>query len=631
MSFHSWLRKLRSTMVPGRGQRRRDQRNLRRAATHRPGLQALDDRSVPAFLTGVDYTVGWSPSEVRAGDFNGDDIPDLATLNISTNDVSVLMGNGDGTFQPARSSYAGDGYPLASLAVGDFNEDGKLDLATGSNFYDLYGYGIDDVVVLLGHGDGTFAAPRYLGTDLPAQSVVTGDLNGDDHLDLVVVSWDDTSQTGSLSVLLGGGDGTFALASTDPEDGFRPSPALADFDGDGNTDVVLGRELFLGNGDGTLREPSDIGVDAYWGTIVGDFDGDGDFDLAGTNFDRVSVLRGNGDGTFQPAQFFAAGAYPYSINAADVNGDSVLDLVMLTSGSPEGYVTALLGSGDGSFGLPISITLDHGPNSLVVADVNADGLADAAVISSDSSIPFSMTGTLSVLLNDGVWPPDDPPSVRIRDSAVNEFNTDVIFASFTVTLSHTSTTDVTVQYATADLSATAGSDYTASSGTVTIPAGQTYATVTIPVKDDRLGEPTETFAVNLSAPTNATIGDGQGVITIFDNEPRIMIDDVSKAEGRKNRSTFFTFTVTLVSAYDQPVTVSLRTVDGTATTAAGDYVAKSGTLTFAPGETTKTVTIEVKGDNRRESNETFYLDLFGNSANSLLLDGRGVGTIVNDD
>jgi hypothetical protein len=166
---------------------------------------------------------------------------------------------------------------------------------------------------------------------------------------------------------------------------------------------------------------------------------------------------------------------------------------------------------------------------------------------------------------------------------------------------------------------------------VTIPAGQTYATVTIPVKDDRLGEPTETFAVNLSAPTNATIGDGQGVITIFDNEPRIMIDDVSKAEGRKNRSTFFTFTVTLVSAYDQPLTVSLRTADGTATTAAGDYVAKSGTLTFAPGETTKTVTIEVKGDNRRESNETFYLDLFGNSANSLLLDGQGVGTIVNDD
>ena len=161
----------------------------------------------------------------------------------------------------------------------------------------------------------------------------------------------------------------------------------------------------------------------------------------------------------------------------------------------------------------------------------------------------------------------------------------------------------------------AGSDYVAASGDVIIPAGQTSATFTVAVMGDRLPEPTETFAVNLSAATNATIGDGQGVATILDDEPRISISDVTKREGRNGKTTLFTFTVTLSAAYDQPVTMSFQTVNGTATTGDSDYVARTGTLTFAPGETTKTITIEVKGDSKREANETFYLDLFGISSN----------------
>ncbi len=94
---------------------------------------------------------------------------------------------------------------------------------------------------------------------------------------------------------------------------------------------------------------------------------------------------------------------------------------------------------------------------------------------------------------------------------------------------------------------------------------------------------------------------------------------------------FCTFTVTLSAAYDQPVTISFRTANGAATTSDRDYVAKSGTLTFAPGETTKTITIEVKGDSKKEANETFYLDLFDSSSNSLFTKNRGLGTIVNDD
>jgi Calx-beta domain len=110
---------------------------------------------------------------------------------------------------------------------------------------------------------------------------------------------------------------------------------------------------------------------------------------------------------------------------------------------------------------------------------------------------------------------------------------------------------------------------------------------------------------------------------------RISISDVTKREGRKG-TTLFTFTVTLSAAYDQAVTMSYRTVDGTATTSDSDYIAKTGTLTFAAGETTKTITIEVKGDSKREADEIFYLDLFDNSSNSLFTKNRGLGTILND-
>jgi hypothetical protein len=130
---------------------------------------------------------------------------------------------------------------------------------------------------------------------------------------------------------------------------------------------------------------------------------------------------------------------------------------------------------------------------------------------------------------------------------------------------------------------------------------------------------------------NATIADSQAVGTIMDDEPRISISDVAKYEGKKGQKTSFTFTVTLSAAYDQPVTVSFKTTDGTAKTSDNDYVAKSGTLTFAPGETSKTITIVVNGDSKKEADETFYLDLFGNSGNSLFTKSRGIGTILNDD
>ena len=222
-----------------------------------------------------------------------------------------------------------------------------------------------------------------------------------------------------------------------------------------------------------------------------------------------------------------------------------------------------------------------------------------------------------------------PLTLSVSDARVTEGNTGSRSATFTVTLSAASTLPVTVGYATSNGTANAPSDYVAASGNLTFAPGETNKSVTILVKGDRLGEPNETFFINLSAANNATVLDGQGVGTIVDDEPRVTINDVARAEGDSGTTTFV-FTVSLSTPYDAPVTVRFATSDGTAKTIDNDYFASSGSLTFSAGQTQKTVTIKVRGDRRKESNEVFYVNL-SEAKNSLILKSRGVGTIVNDD
>jgi hypothetical protein len=319
--------------------------------------------------------------------------------------------------------------------------------------------------------------------------------------------------------------------------------------------------------------------------------------------------------------------YTYPTVTADFNNDGRGDVFAVRfEGMADWAVgTVYLGRADGTFDAGQTFPVGSNPGWVAAGDIDGDGATDLAVYNyySDSDQP------VSVYRNDGIWP--STPQLRIGDVTVVEGNAGTLAATFTVTLNNGLVQPITVAYATGNGTATAGSDYQAASGTLTFAPGETTKTITVPIIGDQLPEPNETYVVNLSGPTNATIADGQGVGTILDDEPRVRITDVTKAEGKKNQTTLFTFTVTLSAAYDQPVTVSFHTVDGTATTADGDYAARTGTLTFAPGETTKTITVEVRGDSKREATETFYLDLFGTSGNALLLDGRGVGTILNDD
>ncbi|WP_425530276.1 beta strand repeat-containing protein [Xanthomonas campestris] len=224
------------------------------------------------------------------------------------------------------------------------------------------------------------------------------------------------------------------------------------------------------------------------------------------------------------------------------------------------------------------------------------------------------------------------PTLSINDVSVNEGNAGTSNATFIVSLSQPAGAGgVSFDIATADGSATAGVDYVASSLTgQTIPAGSSSATFTVLVNGDTLSEPNETFFVNVSNVSGAGVSDAQGQGTIVNDDalPSLSINDVSINEGNSG-TTMATFTVSLSAASGQTVSVNYASADGTAT-AGSDYVARSGTLTFAPGTTAQGVAITVNGDTAVEPNETFSVGLSG-ASNASIARATGAGTILNDD
>jgi hypothetical protein len=628
VSFRSWLPIRRSAPAPRRVQRHFRREILFRTVAHRLNLEFLEDRSLLSLSPAVSYPVGTNPQAVVTADFNNDGRFDLVTANRDNDTVSVLLGNGNGTFQPATTSATG-ATPV-SLATGDFNRDGRLDLATANQ-------NGSDLSVLLGNGNGTFQTQRLIDVDWTPNSVAVGDFNGDGKLDLAVTSnfyYPGSYTTGLASVLLGVGDGSFSAPIIGNTAMDRPinSEAVGDFNGDGKLDLVTcdnayGEiQVLPGDGRGKLNPSGYIrnAANAHAVSMVtGDLNADGKLDLVMASGYDVGVLLGNGAGGFSSwyPQHLTAGDEPTSVVLGDFDHDGRLDIAAASGNE----VSILRGEGDGTFNSRDAFAAGPGAAAVAAGELNGDGWIDVAAANAGGN-------SASVLINDRSWP-FLPPTVSINAvTTVFEGNTGSVNGTFTVTLSHASNVDVTVHYATEDGTAVAGSDYIAGSGTVVIPAGQISAPITIAVLGDRLPEePNETFAVKLSDTTNAAIAYSKAGGVIVDDEPLISISDVSKSEGTKNKTTQFTFTVTLSLPYDQPVTVSFQTVNGTATTGDNDYVAKAGTLTFAPGETTKTITIDVTGDNKKEATEMFYLDLFDNSSNSFLNKKRGIGTILNDD
>jgi hypothetical protein len=253
----------------------------------------------------------------------------------------------------------------------------------------------------------------------------------------------------------------------------------------------------------------------------------------------------------------------------------------------------------------------------------------------DESFTVNVTSVTNALVVDGnatgtIVDNDALPALRVFDASLVEGNAGMSNMLFRVTLTPASGRTVTVNYATGDdipLSATSGADYGPTPGTLIFPAGTTELFVTVPINGDTVGEPNETFRVDLTSPTNATLADSQAIGTIVDDEPRIVISDVTVSE-----STNAVFTLTLVGTATGDVSVGFTTVDNTALQP-GDYTATAGALTFTflSGETTKQVTVSIVGDALDENSESFFVNLSSPSSNAVIQDFQGVGTITDDD
>ena len=471
------------------------------------------------------------------------------------------------------------------MAVGDFNGDGKLDLAAVSHYDSYYNYysTLSYAEVLLGNGEGSFSSPNttFLGYGYRTSAAVA-DFNNDGLDDLATTSHDYSS----VDVLSIDVFGYFQIAGSFSVGNSPQSVAAGDVDGDGDTDLVTANDgdisVLLADGSGGFGAARNYPIGSPASSVaLGDFDSDGTIDVASAhaNTSSVSILRGRGDASasFSPAESFPAGPGASAVAAGDFNGDGWLDLA--------------------------------------TANVSGDG------------------ASVSILVNDQSWPPA-PNSLAINDMTVTEGDGGTVAAVFTVMRSGDLAGTTTVAYSTVNGGAVAGSDYIAGSGTIVFAPGEATRTITILVIGDLTDEWDQGFYVNLSAASSgAVITDGQGFGTIVDNDPPPTItitSIVSAKEGNNNATKLFNFVVTLSAASEKEVRVNFATANGTATTADGDYVAQSGTLIFAPGTTSRTISIQVKGDKKREPNERFFVNLT-DATNATIAAPQGIGEILDDD
>jgi hypothetical protein len=366
------------------------------------------------FQPARNYVVGSFPEALAAGDFDGDGFPDLATLsNDSINGalVSILLGKGDGTFPTASRSFPVN-FPY-QYVVGDFNRDGKLDLAS-PNCCRVANQG--SIGISLGNGDGTVQpAVNYLAVTFTKWMAIS-DFNSDGKLDLAA-SGDE------LGILLGNGDGTFQTSRTVNGVTNAGFVAAGDFNRDKNPDLVVATNgtvsLLLGNGDGTFHNPVDLGIGQYVANIlVRDFNHDGKLDLAlvGRANPSLVVALGNGDGTFQNPFSEAVGTGAFGLAAADINRDGQLDLLV---GANTG-TNVLLGNGDGTFQTPSALDASVDA-SLVTADFDGDGKPD--LVASWYTV-FGYITNLMFGNGDGTFQSPIPYNSFLSELAVGDFNSD---------------------------------------------------------------------------------------------------------------------------------------------------------------------------------------------------------------
>ncbi len=584
--------------LPLAGQMARHGPPRRRPAAGRLAIEALEDRCVPASLTVSDVSI----LEGNVGTTNALVTVRLSapssspvTVNYSTANGTALAGSdyqavsGTLTFAKGQTSKS-ILVPVIGDRLGEPNETFFVNLSGAKKATIADGQGVvtivdDDTRINISdvsRVEGNSGTTEFKFTvTLAVASTATVTVNYATANGTATAGSDYVARTGTLTIPAGQTSGTITV--------------LVNGDRLGESD-----ETFFVN----LSSPTNA--------TIADGQGAGSIvdDEPRISIGDVSAAEGNSGTTAFTftVTLSAPSDAPVTVDFATANDTA-------TSGSD--YVAA-----SGTLSIPAGQT-----SGTITVLVNGDRLGE-----SDETLFVNLSSPTNAVIADGQGAGsivDDEPRISIGDVSAAEGNSGTTAFTFTVTLSAASDAPVTVNYATANDTATSGSDYVAASGTLSIPAGQTSGTITVLVNGDRLGESDETFFVNLSSPTNAFISAGQGVGSIVDDEPRISIGDVSAAEGNSG-TTAFTFTVTLSAASDAPVTVDFAAADGTATTVDNDYVAASGTLTFAPGETSKTITVLVSGDLLVEYDEYFVVNL-SNATNALLSNSQALGTIQSDD
>jgi hypothetical protein len=334
---------------------------------------------------------GSNPLLIAKGDFNGDGKLDMAVANGSTHSIQVMLGNGDGTFT-AGSSFVVGSSPVSvptSIAVADFTEDGKLDIAVGVS--------PDSIIdIFTGDGTGNFTLVNTIPTVVNPVSMVVTDFNLDGFSDLAVAN----GQDNTVTVFLGRGNGSFWITSTPLATALSgPVQVLAsDFNNDGFAELMIVNSknntitILPGKGTGAFGNAAAALTlaSAPSAVAVGDFNLDGKMDIAvvSQTGNTVTVYLGNGNNTFQTGVPYATGTGPDSVAVADVNGDGLLDLVTANSG---GTVSVLLGVAGGTFGTNTDFTAGAGAQSLVIGDFNNNGKLDFATADATANVVTVLT------------------------------------------------------------------------------------------------------------------------------------------------------------------------------------------------------------------------------------------------
>jgi hypothetical protein len=373
----------------------------------------------PKFAPARDYPVGTSPTTVASADFDGDGNADLASSNYGSDNVTVRLGDGNGIFEEVAGGpfLVGDG--PTSAASADLNGDGDADLAVSN-------WSSNEVSVLLGNGDGTFdARTNYATGSSQGTSVTSADFDGDGNRDLAVSN----AGQDDVSVLLGNGDGTFQAARlySVAAGGDDPNQIIADdFNGDGDADLVTantgrlssfpstrgGAVLLTGNGDGTFRSALKVmWVTLNYSVTSGDFNADGNRDLAASSYGttggccidgQVAVMLGDGTGNFWSFRTFRVGSGrtgPSAVTSADFDGDGDDDLAISNFATDD--VSVMASDGAGGFAVGQNFLAGDGPAFVVDARLDGDELADLAVANQNSN-------NISVLMNTfGMSEPDN--------------------------------------------------------------------------------------------------------------------------------------------------------------------------------------------------------------------------------